>query len=215
VQVAQGYVRIESDADSAVVGANQQAQAGSGGIGVGTWEPSSIDDRQTRSAAIGQLDQALAGQQAARYPRLTASQSPILADAQQVGGLVVGVDESQLETFTQELLGNMGALWDVPVSVQSGAKGSIVVSTNPPRGLDAVPLAELDGTTYFAALAEDDPAFLQAMRAFLAASLQARCPLAGGGPAQPGRSCYEETYRVQVGADLVPLGPLAPYLGLG
>ena len=53
------------------------------------------------------------------------------------------------------------------------------------------------------------------MRAFLAASLQARCPLAGGGPAAPGQSCYEDVYRVQVGADLVPLGPLAPYLGLG
>ena len=63
-------------------------------------------------------------------------------------------------------------------------------------------------------LAEDDPALAGAMRSFLAASLQVRCPLAGGGPAAPGQSCYEDTYRVQVGTDLVPLTPLAPYLGL-
>jgi hypothetical protein len=215
VQVAQGYVRIKSDEGTTVVGANQQAQSGPGGLGVGPWEPASIEDRQTRDAATTQLDQALGDQPAVRFPRLDPSQSPILADAQRAGGLVVDVDEQQLETFTQELLGNMGALWKVPVSVQSGDKGGIVVTSSPPRGLDAVPLASLDGTTYFAVLTEDDPALLKAMQAFLAASLQARCPLAGGGAAAPGQSCYEDTYRVQVGADLVPLGPLAPYVGLG
>jgi hypothetical protein len=214
VQVAQGYVRVESNAGSTVIGANQQAQSSSSGIGVGPWEPSSIEDRQTRAAATTQLDQAIGDQPRVRYPGLDASQSPILADAQQAGGLVVGVEEPQLETFTQELLGNMGALWKVAVSVQAGARGSIVVTSDPPRGQDAIAVAELDGTTYFAVLTEDDPALAQAMRAFLAASLQVRCPLAGGGTAAPGQSCYEDVYRVQVGADLVPLGPLAPYLGL-
>jgi len=214
VQVAQGYVRIESSAGSTVLGANQQAQSGSGGIGVGPWEPASIEDSQTRDAATTQLDQSLGDQPAVRYPRLDASQSPILADAQRAGGLVVGVDERPLQTFVQELLGNMGSLWGVDVSVQSGTQGSIVVTSAPPRGLDAIALAELDGTTYYAVLTEDDPALGKALRAFLAATLQARCPLAGGGPAAPGQSCYEDAYRVQVGADLVPLSPLAPYLGL-
>ncbi len=215
VQVAQGYVRLESDDGTAIVGANQQAQAGPGGMGVGPWEPASIEDRQTRAAATTQLDQALGDQPAVRYPGLDASQSPVLADAKQAGGLVVGVDQQALETFVQELLGNMGSLWDVNISVQAGNRGSIVVTSEPPRGRDAIALAELDGTTYFAVPTEDDPALAQAMRVFLAASLQARCPLAGGGRAAPGRSCYEDAYRVQVGADLVPLGPLAPYLGLG
>jgi hypothetical protein len=214
VQVAQGYVRLQSDDGTAIVGANQQAQAGPGGMGVGPWEPASIEDRQTRDAAATQLDQALGDRPSVRYPGLDASQSPILADAKQAGGLVVGVDERGLQTFTQELLGNMGSLWDVDVSVQSGTRGSIVVTSNPPRGRDAIALAELNGTTFFAVLTEDDPALAQAMRAFLAASLQVRCPLAGGGPAAPGRSCYEDVYRVQVGGDLVPLSPLAPYLGL-
>jgi len=215
VQVAQGFVRLQSDNGTAIVGANQQAQAGPRGTGVGPWEPSSIEDRQTRDAATTQLDAALGDQPAVRYPGLDASQSPILADAKQAGGLVVGVDEPQLDTFIQELLGNMGSLWGVNVSVQAGTRGSIVVTSSRPRGRDAIALAELDGTTYFAVPTEDDPALAQAMRAFLAASLQARCPLGGGGRAAPGHSCYEDAYRVQVGTDLVPLTPLAPYLGLG
>jgi hypothetical protein len=215
VQVAQGFVRLEGDRGSAVIGANQQAQSGAGGIGIGPWEPSAIADDQTREAAATLLDQAAADQAAVRYPRLDASQSPILADGLRAGGIIVDVAEPDLQTFAQDLLGSMGALWDVPLSVQSGVdRASIVVTANPPRGSTAVALAALDGTTYFAVLAEDDPAFAQALRAYLAASLQARCPGTGGGPAAPGHSCYEDTYRVQVGADLVPLTPLAPYLGL-
>ena len=214
VQVAQGYVRIKSDEGTAVVGANQQAQTGPGGFGVGPWEPASIEDNQTRAAAATQLDQALGDQPRVRYPGLDASQSPILAAAQRAGGLVVGVEEKRIETFTQELLGNMGALWKVPVSVQAGNRGGIVVTSSPPRGSDAIALVELNGTTFFAVPSGDDPALAKAMRGFLAASLQARCPLAGGGTAAPGKSCYEDVYRVQVGADFVPLTPLAPYLGL-
>jgi len=215
VQVAQGFVRIETDSGGAVIGANQQAQSNSGGIGVGPWEPESIEDDQTRDAALTQLDAAVSDQSTVRYPSLDPSRSPTLAAAQRAGALVVNVDEQQLQTFTQELLGNMGALWDVPVSVQSGQEGGVIVTSQPPRGANAVPLASLDGTTYFAVLTEEDPAFRQAMSAFIAASLQARCPLSGGGRARPGQSCYEEVYRVQVGTDLVPLDALAPYLGLG
>jgi hypothetical protein len=215
VQVAQGYVRLETDRGGAIVGPNQQAQSSSGGIGVGPWEPASIEDDQTRDAALTQLDAAVRDQGAVRYPSLDPSQSPTLAAAQQAGALVVDVDQQQLQTFTQELLGNMGALWDVPVSVQAGQDGAVQVTSRPPRGSDAVPLASLDGTTYFAVPATDDPAFVQAMSAFIAASLQARCPLSGGGRARPGQSCYEDAYRVQVGTDLVPLDALAPYLGLG
>ena len=91
-----------------MVGANQQAQSGSGGIGVGPWEPSSIPDGQTRDAAANELDQAASDQPAVRYPRLDASQSPILADGQRVGGIVVDVAERQLQTFVQELLGQHG-----------------------------------------------------------------------------------------------------------
>ena len=193
VQVAQGYVRLENDRGTAVVGANQQAQSGSGGIGIGPWEPSSIPDGQTRDAAATQLDQAASDQPAVRYPRLDPSQSPILADGQRAGGIVIDVAERQLQTFVQELLGNMGALWDVGISVQSNTdRASIVVTDDPPSGRPAVALADLDGTTYFAVLAEDDPALADAMRSFLAASLQVRCPLAGGGPAAPGQSCYED-----------------------
>jgi hypothetical protein len=215
VQVAQGYVRLQTKRGTAVVGANQQAQSGSGGIGIGPWEPSSIRDGQTRDAAANQLGQAASDQPAVRYPRLDASQSPTLADGQRAGGIVVDVAERQLQTFVQDLLGGMGPLWDLGISVQSNNdRASIVVTADPPQGKDAVALAELDGTTYFAVPVEDDPALAKAMRSYLAASLQARCPGAGGGPAAPGHSCYEETYRVQVGADLVPLTPLAPYLGL-
>jgi hypothetical protein len=215
VQVAQGYVRLKNDRGTAVVGANQQAQSGSGRIGIGPWEPSSIPDGQTRDAAATQLDQAASDQPTARYPRLDPSRSPILADGQRAGGIVIDVAERRLQTFVQDLLGNIGALWDVGISVQSNTdRASIVVTADPPRGRPAVALAGLDGTTYFAVLAEDDPALADAMRSFLAASLQVRCPLAGGGPAAPGHSCYEDAYRVQVGTDLVPLTPLAPYLGL-
>ena len=83
----------------------------------------------------------------------------------------------------------MGALWDVGISVQSNTdRASIVVTSRPAERADAVALADLDGTTYFAVLAEDDPALADAMRSFLAASLQVRCPLAGGGPAAPGQA---------------------------
>src|SRR6185312_16144621 len=99
IQVAQGFVRLESDRGAAVVGANQQAQSGSGGIGIGPWEPSSIPDGQTRDAAVNQLVQAAGDQPAVRYPRLDASQSPILADGQRAGGIVVDVAEPQLQTF--------------------------------------------------------------------------------------------------------------------
>ena len=215
VQVAQGYVRIESNAGATVLGANQQAQSGSRGIGVGPWEPASIEDRQTRDAAMTQLDQALGDQPSVRYPRLDASQSPILADAAQAGGLVVGVDQSQLQTFVQELLGNMGSLWGVDVSVRSGTKGSIVVTSAPPRGAERHRPRRARRHHLLRGAHRGRPrARGQAMRAFLAAALQARCPQAGGGAAAPGQSCYEDAYRVQVGADLVPLGPLAPYLGL-
>jgi hypothetical protein len=216
VQVAQGYVRLASDRGETVLGANQQAQSRSGRIGVGPWEPDSIEDRQTRGAAATQLRQAAGDQPAVRYPGLDPSQSPILADARKAGGIVIDVGQRRLQTFVQELLGNMASLWDVAASVQgNNDRASIVVTADPPRGGNAIPLAELDGATYFAVLGEDDPALAQAMRAYLAASLHARCPLAGGGRAAPGQSCYEDTYRVQVGADFVPLGPLAPYVGLG
>ena len=94
-------------------------------------------------------------------------------------------------------------------------RGRLLNEDDTRRGSDAVVIGGVDGTVYYVVPTEDDPAFLQAVAAFLAASLQARCPLEGGGRADPGQSCYEDIYRVQLGADLVWLDPLAGYLGLG
>ncbi len=213
IQVAQGFVRVEGDGGSAVVGANQQAQSGSSGIGVGPWEPQSIQDDQTRKAALAQRDEASSQQPGVRYPSLDPSNSPTLRQAQDRGALVIGVAERGIQTFVQDLFGNMGQLWDVTASVQS--EGPVTVSSTPPRGSNAVPIGGVDGTVYFVTTADDDPAFLQAVARFLGASLQAACPLEGGGRSDPGDSCYEEAYRVQLGQDLVWLDPMARYLGLG
>jgi hypothetical protein len=112
----------------------------------------------------------------------------------------------------QELFANMGRVWDFTASVQD--RGDVAVTSTPPRGSNAVAIGGIDGTTYYVVTAEDDPAFLQAVAGFLAASLRAQCPLSGGGRADPGQSCYEDIYRVQLGTDLVWLDPVAGYLGL-
>ncbi len=219
VQVAQGYVKVAGNGDSVIVGANQQAQSGPGGTGVGPWDPGDIPDGQTRDAAAQQMDQAVAAQGRVRYPGLTANQSPTLKTAQDRGALVIGVDDQGIDTFVQELFGEMGNLWKVTVSTQSGTDESldrdIIITSSPPKGSNAVPIGEVDGTTYFALTRQPDKAMTQAIANFLSASLRAECPSQGGGGAAPGASCYEDVYHVQVGADLVPLGPLAGYLGLG
>jgi hypothetical protein len=216
VQVAQGFVRIQGNGRTAIVGANQQASSGPGGTGVDVWEPASIQDRQTRNATIDQRTQAVAAQPGSKYPALDRRRSPTLAPSLRGGAVVVAVEDESSATFVQELFGQMGSLWNVTFSAQVGADGGdIVITSHPPSGSNAIPFAEISGTTYFAATVEADPALTQAMAAFLATSLQAECPMQGGGRAEPGASCYEDVYRVQIGDDLVPLDPLANYLGLG
>jgi hypothetical protein len=218
IRVAQGYVKIQGNGQSAVVGPNQQASAGRGGRDVGPWDPSSIEDAQTRKAATDQVATAVANQPRARYPSLTANTSPTIREAQARGVLVVGVDDSQIETFVQELFGEMGSTWKVTVSTQEGTDASLdrdIVVTSHPRKSDAVALAAVHGTTYSAETVKPDKAMTSAIASFLSSALRAECPSDGGGGAQPGKSCYEDIYKVQLGADFVPLDPLARYLGLG
>jgi hypothetical protein len=218
VRVAQGYVKIQGNGRSAIVGPNQQATSGGGRTGVGPWDPASIDDAQTRRAATAQVAAAVSSQARTRYPGLNSSSSPTLRAAQARGVLVIGVDDEAITTFVQELFGEMGRLWKVTVSTQQGtdpAQGRDIVVTSRPQRSDAVVLADIDGTTYYAETVQADKAMTSAVAGFLSSSLRADCPSRGAGGAEPGASCYEDIYKVQLGADFVPLDPLARYLGLG
>ena len=228
VRVAQGQVRVKAPAGTAILGPNQQTEAGSGEApNVGPWSPDQLP--QDQAAYInGLIGQGVSAARAPSYPRLSVDGSAALRRAEDRKSFVVALvsNDGSASAVTQSLLEEFlqhGAPLSVEVTLAAADQAGSALSSGDADlvvsdqvvGNNSIPLFTLGGATYRASASDDAGQLIPWLRDFLAAALQAECSRSSAAPAAaPGQSCYEHSYRAGVQTDIVPLSALGAYLGL-
>jgi hypothetical protein len=217
VGVAQGAVSVDGE----ILVGGQQAAWADGSLG----EPGFVEMDEDLSFAGESLPPV-------NYVRPPAGESPTWDAAFSRGFFLVQVvqPEGRAIELTDAILGPFGNVLGAQVGVAEtgrapsdvapvpGGEVGVIVTRTPVDGLPSVLLFEADGTAWYAQAAAGEDGVIDALRGYLAGTLQGPCPEGPGEtPVQAGELvCYVAQYQSAYGGDAptVPLDQFAPLLGL-
>jgi hypothetical protein len=215
VGVAQGAVSVNGE----ILVGGQQAAWADGGLG----EPESVEMDEDLSFTGEALPPV-------SYVRPPAGESTTWDAAFNRGFFLVQVvqPEGQAIELTDALLGPFGNVLGAQVGVTDtgrapsdvapvpGGEVGVIVTRTPVDGLPSVLLFEADGTAWYAQAAAGEDGVIDALRDYLAGTLQGPCPEGPGEtPVQAGELvCYVAQYQSAYGGDAPPPVPLNQFAGL-